>query len=136
MPLTDEEKKLDPSVRRLFRELGVVAFWGVTYASAIQILKHHPQTVWLRGAAVALAIAGFATWLVFTARAIRSENEFTRRIHLVALSIAFAVTALFLFVSDMLQRAGFLDYVSLMTIFMVMLASWWISIVIAMRYYR
>src|SRR6516165_9666327 len=104
----------DPGLRMLLWSAVVLVVWGASYGGAVTILKHHPASPWVRGGAVALGTCGFMTWLGLTAKAIRAENEFTRQIHLVALSVAFAVSAVFIFVADMLHRAAFVNYVSLM----------------------
>src|SRR5690348_4324075 len=101
-------KEQDTGLRTLKRATLVIIVWAVSYLVALAILKHHPASVWVRGGAVALAVCGFMAWLGGSAKAIRAENEFTRQIHLVALASAFGATAVFVFVCDMLQRAGFI----------------------------
>lgn len=130
------DKEQDRGLRALKRATLVIIAWAVSYAVAIQILKHHPTSPWVRGGAVALAVCGYLTWMVGTAKAIRRENEFTRQIHLVALACAMAVSGVFIFVCDLLQRAGFIDYVSLMTIFLVMTGAWLLAMMLAPMYYR
>ena len=126
----------DTGLRALRRATYVIIAWAASYVLAMKILKHHPVSVWVRGGAVALGVCGFLLWLGGTARAIRAGNEFTRQIHLVALACAFAATALFIFVCDMLQRAGFLYYISLMTLFLVMMGAWLLAVALASLYYR
>jgi|SRR5579884_710260 len=110
--------------------------WGAGYVIALKILKHHPHSAWTRGGAVALGVFGFLSWLGWMAKAIRVENEFSRQKHLMALAIGFAVTTIFIFVCDMLQRAAFIDYVSLMTIWLVMFGSWMAALMLSSWYYR
>jgi len=110
--------------------------WGAGYVIALKILKHHPQSAWVRGGAVALGVFGFLSWLGWTVKAIRVENEFTRQVDLMALGIGFAITATFIFVCDMLQRAAFIHYVPLMTIWVVMIGSWVVAHMLSSWYYR
>jgi len=130
------DKEQDTGLRALKRTTLVITAWAASYAVAMQILKHHATSAWVRGGAVALAVCGFLLWMAGTAKAIRRENEFTRQIHLVALACAMAVSVIFIFVCDLLQRAGFIDYVSLMTIFLVMTGAWLLAIMLASLYYR
>jgi hypothetical protein len=128
--------KQDTGPLALKRAAFVILAWAGSYTLAMQLLKHHPVSVWMRGGAVALAVLGFLLWLGGTARAIHGGNEFTRQIHLVALACGFAATALFIFVCDMLQRAGFIDYISFMTLFLVMMGAWLLAVALATLYYR
>jgi len=129
-------KEQDGGLRTLKRATLVIIAWAVSYTVAMQILKHHPTSAWVRGGAVALAVCGFLLWMAGTANAIRHENEFTRQIHLLALACAMAGSAVFIFVCDLLQRAGFIEYVSLMTIFLVMMGAWLLAVALASLYYR
>ena len=131
-----ESAKQDAGLRMLKFMAAALLVWGCSYVAASKILERHPRSAWLRGAAVALGTFGFLTWLFWSAKAIRVENEFTRQIHLVALALAFGATAIFIFVCDMLRRAAFMDYVSLMTIFLFMVGAWLFSIMLASWYYR
>lgn len=126
----------DTGLRALKRATLVILAWATSYMLALRILRHHPVSAWVRGGAVALAVCGFLLWLAGSAKAIRAQNEFTRQIHLVALASAFGATAVFIFVCDVLQRAGFIDYISLMTIFMVMIGTWLLAVALASLYYR
>ena len=132
----NDSQQQDTGLRALKRGTLVIIAWAVSYVIALQILKHHPVSGWVRGGAVALAVCGFLLWLIGSARAIRAENEFTRQMHLVALAAAFGATAVLVFVCDMLQRAGFVGYVSLMTIFMFMVGAWLLALALASLYYR
>jgi hypothetical protein len=131
-----QREKPDPSLRILGLLFGTILLWGATSALAARILHRHPASVTLRAAAVILGVLGFVPWPLATAHLIRMHDEFSRRVHLIALSIAFASTGLFIFTADLLQRAGFIDYFSLMTIWLVMLGTWWLSIMVAEWYYR
>jgi hypothetical protein len=85
--------------------------------------------------AVIIGVLGFIPWQLSVVKLIRTYDEFTRRVYLIAFSIAFAATGLFIITADLLQRAGFIDYVSLMTIWMVMLGSWTVAFAATEWYY-
>jgi hypothetical protein len=129
-------EKRDRGLQALGLFFGAVGLWGVAFVVAARILHHHSASVTLRAAAVVIAIVGFLPWPLATAKLVRMHDEFTRRIHLIALGIAFAATGLFIFAADMLQRAGFIEYISLMTIWLVMLGVWWVAIMATEWYYR
>ena len=128
--------RFDPSVRLLGKVAAALAFFFVTIITASIGLNRDIESPLIRGALVAVAIAGFLPWIWATVLSIRAQDEFTRRIHLLALSMAFAATGLFVFAADFLQRAGFLDYLPLTTIWLVMVGVWWVSMMVASRLYR
>ena len=131
-----DNKERNSEVRAVKWTVAALTAWGVGYVVALKILKHHPHSAWVRGGAVALAVFGFLSWLGWMAKAMRMANEFTRQVHLVATAFAFAATAIFIFVCDMLQRAAFLDYITLMTIWVFMVGAWLLAIMLASVYYR
>ena len=123
-------------VRLLQLLIGSIAASLMASFIAARVLSAEPASVVVRGAMVALAVAGVLPWAWVIARVIRVQDEFSRRVHLVALSIAFGVTALLLFTAMFLQQADFVDYVSLPAILGTMMVVWWLSIVVTTRYYR
>lgn len=131
-----QNEKRDPGFRILGLVFGTTALWAMTYAVALRILHHHPGNVRLRATAVIIGVLGFIPWQLAVAKLIRMHDEFTRRIHLIALSVAFAATGLFIFTTDLLQRAGLVDYILLRTIWLVMLVTWWLASMGAEWYYR
>ena len=126
----------DPGIQMLVRIPASLAVWAVTLVIAIRVLDRDPPGVVIRAGAVALAIAGFLPWVWMASRAIVAQDEFTRRIHFIALSWAFAATGIFVVGADMLVRAHFLDYLSIMNIWLFMVVAWWTSLMLTARYYR
>ena len=116
--------------------LGGVALWTITSVAAIRIIRHYPGNATIRAAAVALGVLGFIPWQLAMVKLIRTYDEYTRRVYMIAFSISFALTALFVVACDLLQRAGFIDYVSLMTIWMVMVGSWAVALGATECYFR
>ena len=133
--MRDNEQQ-NSDLRALKWTAAALTAWGVGYVLALKILKHHPASPWVRAGAVALAVFGFLSWLAWMAKAMRISNEFTRQVHLVATAFAFAATAIFIFVCDMLQRAAFIDYITLITIWVFMVGAWLLAIMLASVYYR
>jgi hypothetical protein len=131
-----QDEKRDPRLRILGLVFGTLALWAITYVVTSRMLHHHATTAKFRAAAVIIGVLGFVTWQSATAKIIDLQDEFTRRIHLIAVAIAFAATALFIFTVDLLQRAGFIDYILLRTVWVVMLCIWWLAIMGAEWYYR
>jgi H+/Cl- antiporter ClcA len=130
------DDKRDPGLRILGFTVGALAVWGTTYVIASRMFNHNQSNQKFRIAGVIIGVLGFIIWQLTTAKLIRIHDEFTRRIHLIALAVAFAATALFIFTTDLLQRAGFIDYILLRTIWLVMLGIWWLAIMGAEWYYK
>jgi drug/metabolite transporter (DMT)-like permease len=129
-------EKRDSSLRNLGFMFGAITVWAVTYTVASRMLSHYPSSATFRAAAVAIGVIGFVLWQLATAKLIRKHDEFTRRVHMIAVVVAFAATGLFIFTTDLLQRAGFIDYILLRTIWLVMLCTWWLAIMGGEWYYR
>ncbi|HZR64548.1 MAG TPA: hypothetical protein VFA85_05325 [Terriglobales bacterium] len=121
--------------RRVKIFIAAIAIWLVTYVAAVRILDYHIPNPWIRGGVAALGICGFLVWMAAAAFAIRSENEFNRRVYLIGTACAFAVSATFVFACNMLQRAGFVHYVPLTTILLVMFITWPLALAFASRHY-
>jgi hypothetical protein len=134
--LMPQNDKSDSGPRVLGLIVGAIAVWATTYTIASSMLHYSPASAKFRVAAVVIGILGFVVCLGATAKLIRLHDEFTRRIHLIALAVAFAATALFIFTTDLLQRAGFIDFILLRTIWMVMLGTWGLAILGGEWYYR
>jgi hypothetical protein len=100
------------------------------------VLHTQPPSRMLRGAMVVLGTLGTLALVWTLGRLIRAEDEFSLRIHLAALGVAFGTLAVCLVSGDLLVRAGFVDDVSFGAIWMGMLVIWWLSIVITTRYYQ
>ena len=110
--------------------------WAVTLVISVRVLHRQPDSRLLRVAMVALGVGGFLSWLVAMGRLIMTQDEFSQRIHLVAIALTCAATAVLLMTGDLLQTAGFLGYVPLQGIWMAMGVLWWLAIVVASWSYR
>ena len=122
------------------RHLAYVALglliWFITMVVATRVLHRHPPSIPVRIALVAVAVVGFLPWLISVARLIVAQDEFSVRVHLVAIAFTCAGTAVLLMTGGYLQTAGLLGYVALRNIWIGMGILWWLSIVIASWYYR
>ena len=130
------ERVENRGLRLLQQLIGSITASLVSSFIAARVLSAEPTSGVVRGAMVALAVVGVLPWIWVIARVIRAQDEFSRRLHLIALSVAFGATALLLFTAMFLQLAGFIDYVSLPAILGMMMVVWWLSIVVTTRYYR
>jgi hypothetical protein len=132
--MKSQTEKRDPNQLMLGLVYGAVVLLATSYFATRML--HHPVSPQLRVAGVAIGVLGFVAWQLVTARLLLLHDEFTRQIYLIAFAIAFGVTGLFIWTVSLLQRAGFIDYVSMMTVFMVMSGAWCLAIVGASWYYR
>ena len=129
-------KSASSHLRALGWLMGTFVFWVIAMSVARRVLDHDPPSIPLRAAIVAVAVGAFLAFAVAMIRFINTLDEFSRRVQLVAVAAAFVVTAVGILAADLLQAAGFLGYVPLDTIWMLMLVVWWLSMIAVSRYYR
>jgi hypothetical protein len=131
------EQKSKPTAIQLlgWTTLGA-GLWGVTFVFTNQRLGSHHDSAAIRIVLVALGIGGALPWAYFCRKAILAEDEFSQRIHFVAMSITFALTAVGSYACGFLERAGFIPELPLSDLWLVMVVVWWISILATSRYYR
>ena len=130
------QQKLDPSIR-LLRQIALgTILWASTFIAAKSDWLGHPAGLPMRIALVAIGIGGVLPIVFVYAKSIRMQDEFNQRIHLVALAIAFAVTAVVSYSSDLLFQAGFIPQFPATGLWGVMVAIWFISMLTTPRFYR
>ena len=137
----EPETSVRPSgPRSNLREAGWVAlaflFWIAATTLARQVLDRDPAGVLARAGTVAVAIAGFVAFAATLVRFIRTLDEFSRRVQLVAAAVAFIVTITAIVAADLLQAAHFLGYLPLDEIWVFMLVAWCVSMFAVAWYYR
>ena len=71
--------------------------------------------------------------MLFTAAMIRASDEFSQRIHYLAMSLAFAGALVLISVIDWLVRAHFIEPVPFMAMWLSLAVLWIIALVIAKR---
>ena len=126
----------ETGLRPLAHVAGGLVLWVISLVVSMRVLRTHPESLALRLGMVALGLGGFMAWLVAVARLILSQDEFSQRIHFVAIALACAATAVAVMAADFLQAADVLGPVPLQVVWMAMGVLWWLGIVAATRYYR
>ena len=114
--------KIPTASEALVLMYGGLVLLGITYTIASTMLNQHRASVGFRAAGVIVGVIGFVLWQLATAKFLLMRDEFTRRIHLIALALAFAVAVLCIFTGDLLQRAGFIHSIPCSLRF-----GWWCS---------
>jgi hypothetical protein len=129
-------RKHETGLRPIAMLAASLLVWAVAMVVAVRVLRTEPESTLLRAAMVALGAGGFLAWIVSVARLVMTQDEFSQRIHFVAIALTCAATAVLLMLGDLLQTAGFLGYVPLQGIWMAMGVVWWLAIVVATWSYR
>jgi hypothetical protein len=93
----------------------------------------HQQSPALRAAGVAAGVGGWVPLLLLTAALIRASDEFSQRIHYLALSLAFASGLVLITLADWLVRADFIEPVPYTVVSLALVALWAISLFVAKR---
>jgi len=83
-----------------------------------------------------VGVGGFLPVILVYAKSIRMQDEFNQRIHYIALSIAFAVTAAVSYASDLLSWAGFIPQLPSTGLWALMVVIWFVSMTVTPRFYR
>jgi hypothetical protein len=130
------EQKLDPNVRLLGQMAVTTALWAVTFVASKTESFGHPQSLVMRIALVAIGIGGFLPLVLVYAKSIRMQDEFNQRIHYLALSVAFALTAVVSYASDLLSQARFIPPLPSTGLWALMVVIWFITLIVTPRLYR
>jgi hypothetical protein len=83
-----------------------------------------------------LPVAAYAWCIASYVGLVRRADELQRRIHLEALAVAFPTTAIAVFASEYLRKAGAIAQVKPDYVLMLMLVLWAVGFFIAWRRYR
>ena len=132
----NKTSKQPAGLRILVQVAAGLLIWAVTLVIANRTLHSGSHSVALRVAMVVLGVAGFLPWLISVGRLIMAQDEFSQRLHLVALALTCATTAVLVLTGDYLQTAGLIGDVSLQSIWLGMGVVWWLSIMFSAWYYR
>jgi hypothetical protein len=130
------EQKLDPNIRLLGQVAVTTILWAGTFVASKSDAFGRPDTLAMRIALVAVGIGGFLPVVFVYAKSIRMQDEFNQRIHYIALSIAFALTAAASYASDLLVQAGFVPQFPALGIWALMVGIWFIAMIVTPRFYR
>ena len=110
--------------------------WAITVVIVNRTLHSGSHSLALRIAMVTLGVGGFLPWVISLGRLIMAQDEFSQRLHLVALALTCGTTAVLLLTGHYLQTAGLIGDVSLQSIWLGMGVVWWLSIMVSAWYYR
>jgi len=110
--------------------------WATTFVLSKGAWLGHPATLPGRIALAVIGIGGFVPVVFVYAQSIRMQDEFTQRMHLVALGIAYATIAVISYAADLLTQAGFIPAIPAVGLWALMTFVWFISMVLTSRYYR
>ena len=130
------QHKLDPSFQLLRQIAFATVLWATTFVLTKGDWLAHPTTMPLRLALVAIGIGGFVPVVLVYAKSIRMQDEFNQRLHLVSLAVAFAITAVVSYAADLLHQAGFIPELPSTGVWALMVAIWFVSMLVTQRYYR
>ena len=134
--MAEQKTKLDPGIK-LIRHVGVASIlWAGTFVATKNEWFGHPGSLAMRLALVVVGVGGFLPVMFVYVKSIRMQDEFTQRIHYIALSIAFAVTAALSYIADLLFQAGFIPLVPSLGLWAVMIVIWFVSMILTPRFYR
>jgi hypothetical protein len=130
------EQKVDPNVRLLGQIAVTTVLWAGTFVATKTGTFGHSDSLLLRIVLVLVGAGGFLPVAFVYAKSIRMQDEFNQRIHYVALSIAFALTAAASYTADLLVQAGFIPQLPSTGLWALMVMIWFITMIITPRFYR
>jgi len=110
--------------------------WATTFVLSKSAWLGHPDTLPARLALVVVGVGGFIPVVFVYAKSIRMQDEFTQRVHLVAIGIAYATIAVVSYAADLITQAGFIPQIPALGLWALMVFVWFISMLLTSRYYR
>ena len=130
------EHKTNPNIRLIQQTAITSILWAGTFVATKHEWFGHPGSAAMRLALVAVGVGGFLPVLFLYAKAIRMQDEFNQRIHYIALSIAFALTAVVSYASDLLYQAAFIPQFPSTGLWALMVVIWFVAMIVTPRFYR
>lgn len=122
------------NVRIFYAWVGSTILLGLSPLIALRLIEQG-TTLW-RASAVVVGVGGALPWMWVLFTIIRRGDEFVRRMHLVAIAIAAAVSLIGLITLDWLQRAWFIETVDFMLIWLAGMLIWLVALIGTKRYYE
>jgi drug/metabolite transporter (DMT)-like permease len=130
------QQKTEPQIR-LIRQAAITSIlWAATFIATKNEAFGHPDSPMMRLALILVGIGGFLPVIFLYAKSIRMQDEFSQRIHYIALSIAFAFIAALSYVSDLLSQAGLIPQIPSTGLWALMVFVWFITMIVTPRFYR
>src|SRR6266852_651843 len=136
MSSMNEQRRTDPNVRLLGQVAVTSILWAVTFVGTKSEWIAHSDRLPLRIALALVGMAGFLPVVFVYVKSIRMQDEFNQRMHLVALAFAFAVVAVVSYACDLLHQARFIPELPATGLWALMVAIWFVSMIVTGRYYR
>jgi hypothetical protein len=130
------EQKVDPKIRLLGQVAVTTILWAGTFIATKTESFGHPAGLAARIALVAVGLGGFLPVVLVYAKSIRMQDEFNQRLHYIGLAIAFALTAVVSYASDLLYQAGFIPQLPSTGLWALMVAIWFVTMILTPRFYR
>ena len=134
--LKQSPSRADPNLRLLGQVALATILWASTFVATRADWLAGATNLPARVALVVIGLGGFLPVVFVYAKAIRMQDEFSQRLHLIALGVAFAVMGVLSYGVDLLRQADFIAQPSSNGLWGVMLIVWWIAIVVIPRLYR
>lgn len=130
------DSKRDPGIVFLGQMFAATALWASTFVLTKTDWAQDAVTFPRRLAVVLLGLGGFLPIVFVYVKSIRIQDEFNQRLHLIALGIAFAATAVISYGADLLVQADFIPSLPGTGVWAVMVAIWFICLLVTPRLYR
>src|SRR5688500_16788674 len=133
MTRSEPNARLRRTVRGFYAWLGAVLFAVIAPLLAMRLIETEGITGRIIG-----VVLGVLLWLPMIAVVtllIRRGDEFERRLHLIAIAIAFGATQLLINALDWLVRAHFMSPPPLSVLWLAIAVLWFMSIMMTKRYY-
>jgi hypothetical protein len=130
------DQKTNQSIRHIRQTAIVTILWAGTFVATKNESFAHPESLAMRLTLLVVGVGGFLPVLFLYAKSIRMQDEFSQRIHYIALSIAFAFIAALSYVSDLLSQAGFIPQIPSTGLWALMVFVWFITMIVTPRFYR
>jgi hypothetical protein len=128
------DERLRKSVKIFYAWLGSVLLAVIGPLVAIPLT--HSESAALRIASVVIGVGAWIPIILVLVFIIRAGDEFVRRIHLVALALAFAGTLVIVSLMDWLERADFIGRPQLSVVWLLIAILWVIALIGTKRHYE
>ncbi len=120
------DQRLRKSVKGFYAYVGSVLLAMVSPPIADWLVHQPPAAT--RTLGVIVGVGGWVPLMVIVAHVIRASDEFTQRIHYLSLSISFGVGFVVIASLDWLVRAGFIEPIPYMVLWLAMAVVWVITL--------
>ena len=126
--------QLRSAVHTFYAWLGSIVVLGAAPIIAHRLLDR--GTAGARIAAVVIGVAGLLPWLAVLFVVVRRGDEFVRRMHLIACSIAFGGALVLVNALDWLVRAHFIEAPDLVLVWFAFLVLWLLALLGTKRHFE